>query len=360
MGTVGFAAPEQFNKGSRYDLRSDIFSFGRTFYNLVTGIIPPKGVDSVPKPVRSINSSISVGLEQFINKCMELNPANRFQSFSEVIVGLDNIDKKSGYYKTKQWLKVVVSCIFLVGFISFGVLGVIGKFTENTALENGYINALEVANKTGKPNDWSKAINIFPLRINPYFQMVEDIKDDGIFDEKEEKILLNTISPNIQKLSEDNKYKDLTFEIGKLYWFYRAGAIEAGKWLYDSIENNETAKVLFQLTEFNKNLKSAVLESSDNGMYEEYYKNLSQAMRIDGGEILYLASRSAFVDCVSFYSNKLKRDGVTKEDLVNTLNSIKTEVSGIKPETKTAKGYLSNINSKIEGAFRAIEVSYGN
>lgn len=80
LGTWGFAAPEQVKKGLKYDLRSDIFAFGRTFYNMVTGVTPSRSLKCC-KPVRSINSSVSIGLENFINTCMELEPAKRFQSF---------------------------------------------------------------------------------------------------------------------------------------------------------------------------------------------------------------------------------------------------------------------------------------
>lgn len=359
LGTWGFAAPEQIKKGIEYDLRSDIFSFGRTFYNIVTGINPPRDLNESLKPVRQINSSISVGLEKFINKCMDLDPDKRFQSFSDIVVELPNIDKKEGGYRFRQWLKVGVSALFFVGFLVVGVLGITGKINESTNLEKSYTNGLEIASKTGKMEDWSKAIGVFPLRINPYFSMVNSIKEDGVFSQEEESALLNTISPSLQELTSDKRYKELSFEIGKLYWFYRNGAVEAGKWLYDSVDENETAKVLFELTEFNKNLKTAVLESSDNGMYEGYYKSLIKAMELDGGEILSLAVKSAFVDCVSFYSNKLKRDGVLKKDLLSNLEEIKSSIIDLSPETKAGKDYLSNIKTKLDSAFRALEVSYG-
>lgn len=359
LGTWGFAAPEQVKKGLKYDLRSDIFAFGRTFYNMVTGVTPPRSFEQAIKPVRNINSSISIGLENFINTCMELEPDKRFQSFSDIVVSLPNIDKNTGKYRVKQWLKLGLSGVLFLLFITAGSLGVASKLNESYNTENSYLNYLEFASKTGKTEDWSKAIGVFPLRIDPYFSMVESIKEDGVFSKEEENSLLNTISPHLQELSKEDKYKDLTFEIGKLYWFYRNGDTNAGKWLYDSIDTNEIAKTLFNLTEFNKNLKTAVLESSDKGMYEEYYKNLSKAMELDGGEILSLATKSAFVDCVSFYSNKLKRDGVAKDDLTLKLNEIKSSTSKLVPETEAGKGYLSNINKKLEGAYRALEVSYG-
>lgn len=358
LGTWGFAAPEQVKKGAEYDLRSDIFSFGRTFYTMITGVAPPRDLKQSLKPIRSINSTISVGLESFINKCMALNPDERYQDFSTILVDLPNVDKHDGGYRVKQYLKLIISSSLLITALTFGSLGVIGKRNEVKNLQNKYLNALELARSSNNINDWVTAIEKSPLKIEPYFEMLEQVKQDGVFSDDEEKAVLGVITPNSKQLSSSPKYKDLTLELGKIYYFYRNGDVKAGKWLYDSKDTNELANILFNLTEFNKNLKSAVLESSDSGLYEEYFKNLVRAMETDGGELLKLASESAFVDCVSFYSSKLKRDGVSKDKILVQLDKVKEDIKGINPETSSAKGYLENIKNKLESAYRAVEVSY--
>ena len=357
LGTWGFAAPEQVIKGGVLDIRSDIFSFGRTCYTLLTGVIPPKGKNVKLKPIREINSSVSVGFERFLNKCMEEDPDKRFQNFSEVLRDLAVVDKDNGKYKFFQWFKMIFSTALLVLAIVFTVRGIVGIKNESQTAEKEYLNALEVARKSDKIEDWGTAIQLFPDRLDPYFEMIEAIKEDGVFSPEEEEVLLNTISPVAQDIQEDAKYPKLSFAIGEMYWLYLNGDTKAGKWLYDAGDNNETAKILFNLTEFNRNLRSAVLEGKDNGLYQEYFSNLTKARKVDN-KVIQLAADSAFVDCVSSYSVKLRKDNVSKEDIIKVLNEIKSQREGTKAENKVQEGYLKNINDKLESAFRSVEVAY--
>ena len=216
LGTWGFAAPEQVKKGAEYDLRSDIFSFGRTFYTMITGVAPPRDLKQPLKPIRSINSTISVGLEKFINKCMALNPNERYQDFSTILVDLPNVDKRDGGYRAKQYLKLIISSSLLITALTFGTLGIVGKRNEVKNLQNKYLNALELARSSNNINDWVTAIEKSPLKIEPYFEMLEQVKQDGVLSDEEEKAILGVITPNSKQLSSSPKYKDLTLELGKI------------------------------------------------------------------------------------------------------------------------------------------------
>ncbi len=88
IGTRGYAPPEQF--AGRADQRSDIYSLGMTLHYLLTGISqnePPY----VTQPVRQINPAISAGLEYIIQRCIRLNPDERYASCVEVITDLNNV-----------------------------------------------------------------------------------------------------------------------------------------------------------------------------------------------------------------------------------------------------------------------------
>ena len=100
-GTFAYMSPEQF-RGGRVDERSDIYSFGVTMYEILTGRIPFPGEDReslikmhldegfVPKPP-SVYNNIHPQLEEVTLKALEKNPARRYQAVAEMLVDLEKI-----------------------------------------------------------------------------------------------------------------------------------------------------------------------------------------------------------------------------------------------------------------------------
>lgn len=90
----GFASIEQYdNEGTQnFSPCPDIYSLGATMYNLLTGKIPTESILRATRPLpapRELNPAISPKTEAAIIKAMEIVPADRFQSVSEMLVALD-------------------------------------------------------------------------------------------------------------------------------------------------------------------------------------------------------------------------------------------------------------------------------
>jgi eukaryotic-like serine/threonine-protein kinase len=98
--SLSYAAPEQVSPSEfgRTDERTDIYQLGVVFYELVTGSVPFGGESIVevgnaimrvqPIPPSEFNSDAAI-VEKIILKCLEKDPAKRFQSTSEFLDALD-------------------------------------------------------------------------------------------------------------------------------------------------------------------------------------------------------------------------------------------------------------------------------
>jgi CHASE2 domain-containing sensor protein/tRNA A-37 threonylcarbamoyl transferase component Bud32 len=92
LGTPNYMSPEQIN-GHDLDGRSDIFSLGVVFFELLTGILPFHGKNLTnlfyqitqvkhPSP-REINPKVPNPVEQIVNKALSKDPEQRFQTCSD-------------------------------------------------------------------------------------------------------------------------------------------------------------------------------------------------------------------------------------------------------------------------------------
>lgn len=101
VGTPGYMAPEQI-EGGRVDSRSDIFSLGVVFYELITGKRPFEGeslaslaykiVHVDPVPPSLVNVELSEVYDEIINRAMAKDPQHRFQSAAEFYQALSKIE----------------------------------------------------------------------------------------------------------------------------------------------------------------------------------------------------------------------------------------------------------------------------
>lgn len=101
VGTVGYMAPEQA-RGEKIDQRADIYAFGRILQDLMLGPKrapgeePPRAVeDGVHKPPTSLrlkNRAVPQAFDAVIMRCLQLEPAARFQSAGELVAALNALD----------------------------------------------------------------------------------------------------------------------------------------------------------------------------------------------------------------------------------------------------------------------------
>jgi Tol biopolymer transport system component len=145
MGTADYMSPEQV-RGEVVDHRSDLFSFGAVLYEMVhgrrpfhrdtmaetmTAILredPPSRTDSSP--------DVPVGLERVVQRCLEKQPAERFQSASDLAFAVESaastssavvhpIDLPAAPATSRRglWIGLVVALVLFAAGVLIGRLG---------------------------------------------------------------------------------------------------------------------------------------------------------------------------------------------------------------------------------------------
>jgi serine/threonine protein kinase len=142
MGTPDYISPEQV-KGKRGDARSDLYSVGVMFYEMLTGKVPFSGANPLlvmndrvlnnPVPPREVDPSITPQLQEIIYRALERDPKNRYASARDFAAELEHPEQvgiadrpefRDWKDRRTPWAKKVLFYILiaLIPIIIFGLL----------------------------------------------------------------------------------------------------------------------------------------------------------------------------------------------------------------------------------------------
>jgi serine/threonine protein kinase len=102
IGTIAYMSPEQAS-GRRVDARSDVFSFGVLLYEMLEGCGPFPGRRDVEimqsilhVAPRAMSDDLPDALRAIVEKALEKDPAERYQTMRELVVDLRRVLRKTG------------------------------------------------------------------------------------------------------------------------------------------------------------------------------------------------------------------------------------------------------------------------
>lgn len=270
LGTVGYAAPEQFGGMGQTDARTDIYCLGATLYHLVTGKNPCEPPYEI-RPIREINPSLSSGLERIILKCTQRDPNDRYQSAAELMYALEHYNEIDDIYRKKQKRKLGTFITTLSLAIALAITSAWGYFSAESKKSENYDNILASASAV---DDYYKAILTDPTRIDAYLQFNEHLTSDYAISKEEGQQLMkllagldetasNGFSQNVPVLDDlkavnPTGYDDVCFNIGWSFLSYYDTNIDrdrysnAAKWFEyvrdNGTENGEIAAIFCDIS----------------------------------------------------------------------------------------------------------------
>jgi eukaryotic-like serine/threonine-protein kinase len=133
LGTAGYMAPEQVAGDPSLDHRADIYALGCVAYEMLTGAAPFAGkspqqmlaahVLETPVPIRERRPDTPPALAALVERCMAKDPADRPQTASEVLEGLDQISLGTGPHtsmapKKRSGVAIGVAAVVVVAAIA--------------------------------------------------------------------------------------------------------------------------------------------------------------------------------------------------------------------------------------------------
>lgn len=102
VGTLAYMAPEQIQHGD-VDRRADIFSYGVLLFEMLTGRFPFRGehaaalmysiMNENPEALEHVMLNAPAELSHIIRRCLERDPADRYQEMKEVVVELGRFER---------------------------------------------------------------------------------------------------------------------------------------------------------------------------------------------------------------------------------------------------------------------------
>jgi serine/threonine-protein kinase len=368
LGTIGYAAPEQFGGYGQTDARTDIFGLGATMHHLVTGIDPSKETSFTKIPIRQVNPSLSGGLERIIAICLRDKKEERYQSCAELLYALEHYEEADELFKKKQKKKLGTFITTTALTLTFAGVSVFGYAAAANQLSADYAVKCAAAadaqlSTEERANLYLDAIKLAPENTLAYLSMIElflsSNEDTGRLTRDEASILTQldagidkvnnngystTIYPLRTLASQDKEgYEHVCYEIGMAHWYDYAVPSDrftsAAGWFTNATPSYPIAQIYIDIGDCDKKIKQYEGQDRTEQVYDTYealwgelvsLSNTASGLQDDADKRLVwrdIVSKAS--DKASYFLVRIK-----KEDMVALLDEIITQATQLRSSTE--------------------------
>ncbi len=392
LGTVGYAAPEQFGGMGQTDARTDIYCLGATLYHLVTGMNPCEPPYEI-KPIREINPTLSSGLERIILKCTQRNPEDRYQSCAELMYALEHYEEIDDLHRNKQKKKlgmfigsVALSLVFAATSV-WAYVSAENKKSENYDEILKTAPTLETYEKVVAK--YNEAIMTDPTKEEAYLQLNKYLTEDyNLSTEDGQKLLQLTIGLQREKgngyketvnvlesLKTENPagYDEVCFEIGWSYLSYyeaesdRARYSYAAKWFKEikdnTNENGSIATIFCDISECTDTIEQLrggkVIQTQELNNQRTELWNMVKDLKIKSDSYIEDYKLQIWIEIDNIINNNIADflEVATPEEMIGILNDINSDVSGIKDSSRETIELINELKESTAGTIKRIETA---
>jgi eukaryotic-like serine/threonine-protein kinase len=199
VGTIAYMSPEQA-RGEELDARTDLFSFGAVLYEMATGAMAFPGksaavihdaiLNRAPVPVTQLNPEVPPKLQELIDKALEKDRNDRYQSAADLRTDLQRLKLETDSAKTPlataavvgvgerrgfRW-KLIVPAALVAGALTGGGYLYIHRAPKLT--DKDTIVLADFANTTGDPvfdGALRQGLSV-QLEQSPFLSIISDQK----------------------------------------------------------------------------------------------------------------------------------------------------------------------------------------
>jgi serine/threonine protein kinase len=236
LGTPAYMSLEQFRNAHGVDGRADVYSLGVVLYELLTGRLPFAGTGNIlaqqlefeePQPLRQLKSSIPRELEIITLKCLEKEPARRYQTSAELGDDLRRFLNKepilarpiSSLERIWRWCRVNRVAAFVLGVLILvatgSIMSAITIYQKEQAAQSSRLQAIKDRERADRNFEWARRISVDMMEKliqHPHFRTAPEFRD-----------LHETLLTFATSFFEDlvrQKSDDplLEFDRGRAYW----------------------------------------------------------------------------------------------------------------------------------------------
>lgn len=181
MGTITYAAPEQILGKKDIDFRADIYSLGCMMYEWETGHIPfigktfeeiaTKQIYELPQRITGFLGITKYKVEDIITKCLQKNPAKRYQSYDEFLTDFRKVAAKysdfTPFQINERYRTVRIGVDEFSNKIRNGEINILGGSKGHALIEEKDIMPyLKEAQGLLELKEFEKAISILERFVN--------------------------------------------------------------------------------------------------------------------------------------------------------------------------------------------------
>jgi hypothetical protein len=116
FGTPVYMSPEQLLATGSVDARADVWAMGVVFFELLSGQLPFDGdslpelctaiLNKVPTSILSLRSNLPPVIQSVIERCLEKDPANRYQNVAELAQELSSFVQQTGQERIDHVVRI--------------------------------------------------------------------------------------------------------------------------------------------------------------------------------------------------------------------------------------------------------------